>query len=276
MKTKIPEEKPRETSPEITAKIRKRTLNQAASAVLLTAVTLVIAFSILLVNDSFGIRSGISAFLHGNENDAEGADAVSAGLPVLTKQRVEEPDRLFFSIKAEDALSDLVPAPFYTREFVVTYGWGDRQSARRWKLTVDGDCWMLSDPPDEIFCDGALIYAYVAGYASVTEGVAWEPEVGAADIEEIAARFDNPEYAAEVTASEKTVEIRTIEVSHLKDYFEIDVESGLILTEQRRYDNDVVRSIRTESLTVGEERSYREQYDARVSDFLAAHLELSS
>ncbi len=238
--------------------------------------TLVIAFAILLVNDTFGIRSRIAGLLYGNEENADGGDAVSVDLPVLTRRRDEEPDRIYFSITAEDALSNLIPAPFYTRDFTVTYGWDGRESIRRWNLTVDGECWTLSAPPDEIFCDGSHIYAYVAGYASVTEGTEWEPEVGAAKLEEIAERFQNPEYAAEVTVTEKTVQVRTVEVSHLKDYFEIDVESGLILTEQRRFDNALIRSIRTEALTLGEEHPCKELYDARVNRFMEAHPELFS
>ena len=254
---------------------RIRTVNQIGSGAMLALITLVIVFAILLVNDMFGIRTTIAGFLMGNDGSPDGGDDVSVDLPVLSVKREEEPERLFFSIDADNALDNLTPAPFYTREFTVTYEWSGRKSSRHWILTVDGDCWRLSDAPDEIFCDGSRIYSYVAGFASVTEGTAWEPEVGAAAMDEIKSRFYDPEYAADVTVTDTAVQVRTVGINHLKDYYEIDIESGLIVTEQTRYDSDTVRSIRTEVLKVGEEHPYRDLYDARIRRFSANHPELT-
>ena len=235
------------------------------------AAALIIA--ILFINNSFGIRDRLNALFARGDPGEEDSSSLSVGLPSMTALTDAEPEREFFSITADDALDNLVPAPFYTRRFTVTYGWEGRTTERNWTLDAAGECWRLSDPPDEIFCDGSRIYAYVAGYASVSEGTSWEPEVGAGIIEEISRRSKDRGTEAEISVSASSVTVRLRDEEHLSDYYEIDVESGLILTEQRRYDDAPIRSIVTQSLTLPEGSAYREEYDERVRDFLAAHPE---
>ena len=94
-------------------------------------------------------------------------------------------------------------------------------------------------------------------------------------LEELRARRLNPDYAVDVTVSDRNVAGRTIAVNHIRDSFEIDIESGLILTEAYRLDSEPVRTIRTEALTIREAYDAAEQYEERVRNFLEAHPELT-
>lgn len=235
-------------------------------------VVLLLLFSFALVRDSFGIRTRLIAHFTDEEEDGKGGAAGAAGIPTMDREE-DEPTRVYFEISDADALDNLIPARYYTRRLTVTYGWGERRSEKHWNLDVSGDCWRLSDPPDEIFCDGERIYSFVSGFASVAEGTDWEPEIGAETLDGIRARLNDPDYAVDVTRSENTVQVCTIEVTHMKDLFEIDIESGLILRETCRYDNDPVRTITTEALAVLEEAPVREEYEERVRDFLSSHPE---
>ncbi len=237
----------------------------AAALVLLTAV-------LLLAFDAFGVRTRLlSVFLSGETEDG-GADSSPDGIPSMTRE-YETPARVYFGITDENALDNIVPAPCYTRVMTVTYGWGGKTTERRWTLEADGDCWRLYGDGDEILCDGERICYSIAGFAWTAEGSDWEPEIGAVNLDELRARMNDPDYAADVTANEHTVQVRTVSVGHMKDYFEIDVESGLILTENSRYDNETIRTVATESLTVRENGTPREEYAERVRAFLEAHPE---
>ena len=240
------------------------------------AATLMLAlvFAVLLLADAFSLRSAILSRLSGGETESGADEGFSAGIPVIDREE-EEPDYVFFEITDENALDNIVPAPCYTRAMTVSYGWGERDAERQWTLEVDGDCWRLYSEPDEIFCDGERIYAFCAGFASLSEGTAWEPEVGAADLAEIRRCVDDPDYAADISAGERTVQVRTVSVNHLKDFFEIDLSSGLILTEICRYDTDTIRSITTDSLILRENPTPREQYEERAAAFLEAHPDLT-
>lgn len=228
----------------------------------------------MLLADGFGLRSAILSRLSGVETEDGSGDGVSAGIPVIDREE-KTPEYVFFEITDENALYNIVPAPCYTRVMTVTYGWGEQHTERHWTLEVDGDYWRLYDEWDEIFCDGERIYAFCAGFASVSVGTEWETEIGAAALEEIRRCFDDPDYAADISANERTVQVRTVSVNHLKDFYEIDVSSGLILTEICRYDTDMVRSITTDSLILRENPVSREQYAERAAAFLEAHPELA-
>ena len=231
-----------------------------------------LVLAVLLLTDAFGLRSAILSRLSGGETEGGADDGISAGIPVIDREE-EAPEYVFFEITDEDALDNIVPAPCYTRAMTVAYGWGERSTERHWTLEVDGDCWRLYSEPDEIFCDGERICYSIAGFAWTAGGSDWEPEIGAVTLDELRARMNDPDYAADVTATERTVQVRTISVGHMKDLFEIDVESGLILTEYSRYDNETIRTVETESLTVRENGTPREEYAERVRAFLEAHPE---
>lgn len=233
-----------------------------------------LVLAVLLLTDAFGLRSAILSRLSGGETEGGADDGISAGIPVIDREE-EAPEYVFFEITDEDALDNIVPAPCYTRAMTVTYGWGERSTERHWTLEVDGDCWRLYSEPDEIFCDGERIYAFCAGYAGLSAGTEWEPEIGAADLAEIRRCVSDPDYAADISASERTVQVRTVSVNHLKDFFEIDVSSGLILTEISRYDTDTIRSITTDSLILQENQTPRERYEERAAAFLEAHPDLA-
>ena len=224
--------------------------------------------------DAFGLRSALFGRFSGGESEGSAAEGGPAGIPVMERWE-ESASYEFFEITDENALYNIVPAPCYTRVMTVSYGWGDRKTERSWTLEADGDCWRLYDLPDEIFCDGAFIYSNVSGIAAVSAGTGWEPEIGAAGLDDIRSYVADPDYASDISADERTVQVRTVCVNHLKDYFEIDVDSGLILTEICRYDTDTIRSITTQSLTLREKPVPREEYEDRARAFLEAHPELA-
>ena len=233
----------------------------------------VLILAALLLADGFGLRSGLLTWLSGEESEGSANADGSSGIPVMDRE--EEIDAyVFFDITNENALDNIIPAPCYTRVMTVTYGWGDRETERSWTLEADGDCWRLYDLPDEIFCVGSRIYSYSAGCANVCGGTGWEPEIGASTLDDIRACMHNPDYASDISATERTVQVRTVCVNHLKDFYEIDVDSGLILTEICRFDTGTVRSITTDSLTLRENPVPREQYEERARAFLEAHPEV--
>ena len=233
---------------------------------------LLTVFLLLVVTDAYGIRTAIlSPFSGGEPDEGTEKDAADA-LPLLSKEPEENVYRMYWDLTEENALDSIVPAPFYTRVIRVGYGWGGRVSARRWTLTVEGDCWRMSDAPDEIFCDGEFIYAELEGNASVSKGTSWETEIGATVLDDLLSRIDSGEYEAEITVvSHRTFRLLTTGEDHFSGLYEIDVESGLILSEQIRYDNEVIRSIATESRSVSEPYPVGEDYAARVREFYERH-----
>ena len=267
------QQNPQKTETERRANSLLRRLTPGPWMLILTAAVLVLLTGVLLLAfDAFGVRTRLlSVFLSGEAEDG-GVDSSPDGIPSMTRE-LETPARVYFGITDENALDNIVPAPYYTRVMTVTYGWGGKSTERRWTLEADGDCWRLYGDGDEIFCDGERICYSIAGFAWTAGGSDWEPEIGAVTLDELRARMNDPDYAADVTATERTVQVRTISVGHMKDLFEIDVESGLILTENSRYDNETIRTVATESLTVREHGTPREEYAERVRAFLDAHPE---
>ena len=232
-----------------------------------------IFFLLVMIRDSFGLRTRIAALFSDDAADGASDGAGQGGIPSMTKEPAGV-ERIYFEINNENALDNLFPVGFYTRELKVVYSWDERESEKNWTLVSEGDCWRLSDAPDEIFCDGERIYSYVAGFASVGEGTDWEPEIGAATLDGIRARLSDPDTGVTVTSGERTVQIRTETPDLMREYYEIDVESGLILSESCRYDTKTVRTISTESLTVSEDYPVREEYEERARAFYEAHPEL--
>ena len=233
---------------------------------------LLILFLFVLVRDSFGIRTRIAALFSDDPADGSSDGGGQSGIPSMTKEPAAS-ERVFFELTDGNALDNLIPVRFYTRELKVTYRWNGRETEKNWTLVSEGDCWRLYDAPDELFCDGERIYSYVAGYASVAEGTDWEPEIGAATLDGIRARWNDPDTEVTVTTGERTVQIRTESEGRMRETFEIDVESGLILSENSSYDTETVRTISTESLTVSEEYPVRDDYEERVRAFYEAHPE---
>ncbi|MBQ3956256.1 MAG: hypothetical protein II680_10220 [Clostridia bacterium] len=257
------------------ARSLKRIVTNPASILTVLTVAVMAVLLVFVVTDAFGIRGAILSVFTESEPDLSAENGAADSLPLLTKEPEENVHRMYWELTEENALDAIVPAPFYTRVIRVAYGWGDRFSARRWTLTVEGDCWRLSDPPDEIFCDGKRIYSQIAGYAAVTEGTSWETEIGAAAMEDLLSRVRSGELASEITVvSKRTIRLRTSGSDLISGLYEIDAESGLILNEQIRYGDVLIRSIATESCVVSEPYPTEEDYAQRIAEFAEKYPEL--
>ena len=262
----------RQLTKRIRLKLRNLFDNRTALLLLLFGLIL---FALLLafLIDAFGVRTELYRILYGGDSEDGGDGGTYEGIPAMIRPAEEDGEGIYFAYSDERILDEITPLTRYTRSFRVIRQWKGESTIDRYILTVDGGLWVLEGTALTSFWDGTHTYIETPVYATVTENGKYEDLVEITPLGTIAEEAKNRD--AQVTVADQNVRVVWSDPdTGLREQYEISMESGIVLSEQSAYENELYRFVTTEILSDPAEPLADRIPELREA-FLKAHPEFS-